>query len=504
MYQRLNSLKKTRSTLPIDIPDRLRRACSVELALPLTDIINISLTQAMYPKLWKQDWVPPAPKVTNPKVIKDLRKISCTSDFSKLYEGFLKDWIVEDIYHKLDIGQYGGRVGTGTEHMIVCLLDRILKLLDQHPDKSAVIAASLDWTAAFDRQDPTLAIKKFIELGVRPSLIPLLINYLSDRKMKVRFNGEESDFLELVGGGPQGTLIGQLEYLVFSNDNADIVSADDRYKYIDDLTVLQLVCLSGLLTDYNFTEHVASDIGLGQSFLPADSYSTQDHLNYISNWSTENLAKLNEDKCNYMVFSRAKEDFATRLTVNNCKLDRIAVTKILGVWISEDLIWDRNTKEMCRRAYSRLSMLTKLRYVGVDIEDLIDIYVLFIRSITEYCSTAFHSSLTVEQATDIERIQKTSLKIILGDSFVSYEAALEMTGLQTLHDRREKRCLDFASKCLKHPVNKRMFPLNKNLEADRMDVRNREKFEVNFAHTEKYRMSAIPFCQRKLNTHFQP
>ena len=246
---------------------------------------------------------------------------------------------------------------------------------------------------------------------------------------------------------------------------------------------------------------MASDIGLGQTFLPADSYSTQDHLNYISNFSTENLVKLNEDKCNYMVFSRAKEDFATRLTINNCKLVRIAVTKILGVWVSEDQSWDRNTKEMCRRAYSRMSMLTKLRYVGVTIEDLIDIYVLFIRSVTEYCATAFHSSLTVEQATDIERIQKTSLKIILGDSYVSYEAAMEMSGLQTLHDRREKRCLEFALRCLKHPINSRMFPLNNN--QDRIDIRNREMFEVNFARTEKYRMSALPFCQRKLNTHFQ-
>ena len=192
-------MKKTKSTLPVDIPEKLRRACSVELSEPLTDIINSSLVQAQYPKLWQQEWVTPAPKVTNPKVIKDLRKISCTSDYSKLYEGFLKDWIVEDIYNNLDIGQYGGRTGTGTEHMIVCLLDRILKLLDQHPDKSAVIAASLDWTAAFDRQDPTLAIKKFIELGVRPSLIPLLISYLSERKMKVRFNGEESDFFSLIG-----------------------------------------------------------------------------------------------------------------------------------------------------------------------------------------------------------------------------------------------------------------------------------------------------------------
>ena len=56
--------------------------------------------------------------------------------------------------------------------------------------------------------------------------------------MKVIFNGEELEFFSLIRGGPQGTLIGQLEYLVFSNDNADIVPAEDRYKYIDDLTVL--------------------------------------------------------------------------------------------------------------------------------------------------------------------------------------------------------------------------------------------------------------------------
>ena len=83
--------------------------------------------------------------------------------------------------------------------MIVCLLDRIQKLLDEHPNKSTVIAASLDWAAAFDRQDPTLAIKKFIQLGVRPSLIPLLISYLSDCQMTVKFNGEISEVLSLIG-----------------------------------------------------------------------------------------------------------------------------------------------------------------------------------------------------------------------------------------------------------------------------------------------------------------
>ena len=203
-----------------------------------------------------------------------------------------------------------------------------------------------------------------------------------------------------------------------------------------------------------------------------------------------------------MVFTRSKEDFATRLTVNKCKIDQIPVSKILGVWISEDLSWERNTKEICRKAFSRISMLTKLRYVGVSTEDLIEIYILFIRSVTEYCAVAFHSSLTVAQATDIERIQRTSLKVILGDTYVDYPAALEMSGLQTLYERRERRCLDFALKSLKHPINSRMFPINSNLGGEGMEIRSRETFEVNFKRTEQYRMFAGPFCQRKLNELF--
>ena len=276
---------------------------------------------------------------TNPQVITDLRKISCTSDYSKIFEGFLKDWIMEDVCEKIDIGQFGGQPGIGNEHKIVCFIDRILQLLDTHRDKSAVIATSLDWSVAFDRQDPTLAIIKFIKLGVRPSLIPLLASYLTDRKMKVKFNNEVSEFLDLIGGEPQVTLIGGIEYLVQSNDNADIVAAEDRFKYIDDLSVLQLVLLSGLLTDYNFHQHVASDIGIEQKYLPASSYNTQDDIDYISNCTSNNLMKLNATKCNYMVFTRTAENFATRLFVNNKFLEKVSVTKLLGVRISDDLSW---------------------------------------------------------------------------------------------------------------------------------------------------------------------
>ena len=226
--------------------------------------------------------------------------------------------------------------------------------------------------------------------------------------------------------------MGGLEYLVQSNDNADIVPPEDRFKYIDDLSILQLVCLFGLLSEYNFFQHVASDVGVDQEYLPATNYSTQQSLDYISDWTSENLMKLNEAKSSYMVISRSETKFATRLTLNNQTLDKISVTKLLGIWISEDLSWSRNCQEICQKAYSRLSIITRLKYVGVGFEDLLDIYILFIRSVTEYRAVAFHSSLTGQQSDKLEKIQKTCLKVILGEMYISYSAALEMCGLKTL------------------------------------------------------------------------
>ena len=500
IYQKIKSIKKTKSTLPIDIPAKLRDHCAIHLAAPLALIINNSLASAVYPAMWKQEWVTPAPKVTNPKGLEELRKISCTSDYSKLYESYLKKWIMEDLKDKIDIGQFGGQAGVGTEHMIVCYIDRILRLLDTHSDKAAVIATSLDWASAFDRQDPTLAILKFIKMGVRPSLIPLLASYLTDRTMRVKFKSEISDLFSLIGGGPQGTLLGGIEYLVQSNDNADFIPEEDRFKYVDDLSLLQFVCLTGLLVDYDFYQHVASDIGIEQKYLPTSSATVQDNLNHAANWTTENLMALNTAKCNFMIFTRSS-NFTTRLTIEGKNLERVNVSKLLGIWITDDLSWAKNCQEICKKAFSRLSMITKLKYVGVPIEHLLDIYILFIRSVAEYCAVAFHSSLTREQSEKLEKIQKTSLKVILGESYISYEAALEMCNLETLAERREKRCLDFALKCTKHERNSRIFPLNP-VETN-LEVRKREKFHVNFARTSHYKNSAIPYCQRKLNYHFQ-
>ena len=98
---------------------------------------------------------------------------------------------------------------------------------------------------------------------------------------------------------------------------------------------------------------------------------------------------------------------------------------------------------------------------------------------------AFHSRLTVEQSYKLERVQKVCLKVILGEMYLDYESALEMCALQPLFKRRQERCLSFALKCIKHPRNNRLFPLNPNLGQNK--IREREMFQVNHAGGEAYK-----------------
>ena len=235
--------------------------------------------------------------------------------------------------------------------------------------------------------------------------------------------------------------------------------------------------------------------------MPTEHLQTQINLDRLSSWTSDNLMRLNENKTKYVIFTRAKQDFSTRLSLNGQFIERQEHIKLLGVWLQQDGGWSKNTEEVCKNAYARMSLLTKLKYAGVSTEDLIHAYEMYIRSCLEYCSVVFHSSLTKQQEAALERCQAVCLRVILQESYISYSAALEMTGLKTLHARRLERCLSFSLKSIKHDQNKRIFPPNQNLD-NHIEARYREQFQVNFARTNSYRNSAVPFCQRLLNDHF--
>ena len=81
---------------------------------------------------------------------------------------------------------------------------------------------------------------------------------------------------------------------------------------------------------------------------------------------------------------------------------------------------------------------------GPNKSDLKKNYVLFIRSQLEQSAVVWHSSLTEQNKSDLERVQKSALKMILGQKYETYKKALSDLNLETLEESREFLCLRFA------------------------------------------------------------
>ena len=206
--------------------------------------------------------------------------------------------------------------------------------------------------------------------------------------------------------------------------------------------------------------------------------------------------KLNDKKSKYMIFNFSKKyQFSTRLKMEGKVLDQVHQTKLLGLTLQDDLSWRANTDELTKKAYKRMILLKNLFSFNVPIEDLIDIYFLYIRSIVEQSAVVWHSSLTKGEQNDLERVQKVALRIILREQYTTYLEALELTGIETLKARRAKLCLNFAKKCVKSDKTSDIFPLN----VTTVNTRRPEKYHVIHARTDRLANSAVPYMTRLLN-----
>ena len=244
--------------------------------------------------------------------------------------------------------------------------------------------------------------------------------------MVTKYHGCTSVPRNLNGGGPEGATLGILEYLSQSNHNADCVGPNERYKFVDDLTVLEIVNLLTIgLTSYNLKQHVASDIPEHGQFIPAENLQSQTYLNTINDWTKNQKMKINENKTKIMIFNPTRNyQFTTRIQLNNINVDVVKETKLLGTYISDDLKWDTNTTMLVKKANARLQLLRKVASFSSDKSDLKLIYTIFVRSILENSSTVWHNLISQENKDNLERVQKCAMKIILKNKYKDYQTAL--------------------------------------------------------------------------------
>ena len=206
-----------------------------------------------------------------------------------------------------------------------------------------------------------------IKLGIRSSIVKVVIDFLRDRKMLVKMNGQQWESFDLIGGGPQGSLVGQLLYIIASDDVAEEIPEEDQFKYIDDLLALEAINVEGKLVDYDVFQHVPSNLAPGQSFLPPDKFKTQRYNDHIFRWSNNNKMVIKQEKSNYMMISRSKQPIGTRLNINGAVLDRKQSIVHLGIHMTDSLCWEKHISEICRKAYPRVrcyqswSMLVSLQ-----------------------------------------------------------------------------------------------------------------------------------------------
>ena len=113
----------------------------------------------------------------------------------------------------------------------------------------------------------------------------------------------------------------------------------------------------------------------------------------------------------------------------------------------------------------------------------------------EMACPAWHPTLTKADSSILERVQKSALNIILGSRYTSYESALNILELDTLEERRDELCLNFARKSAAHPIHSKWFLKTKGEQ----HTRNHNTYQPVLARTGRFGKSPIPHMSNILN-----
>ena len=194
-----------------------------------------------YPVQWKMEfWVPIPKSSVSPESCEDIRIISKTSFFSKVFGSFLVDWMLSYMGPFLDPQQFGGRKGKSVVHYLLQFLKFVHTNLDKR-QPHAVIAALIDLSKAFNRVDHTLVIEDLFSMGCPSWLLKVLISYLTNRKHVVTYLGATSNPKMMPSGAPAGCLLGGFLFIAkfnwsFLRPYVERPLKSIHLKYFDDAT----------------------------------------------------------------------------------------------------------------------------------------------------------------------------------------------------------------------------------------------------------------------------
>ena len=310
-------------------------------------LFNRSLAEGCIPASQKRALVFPALKKTNldPNDCKNYRPISNLSFLSKTLERLVSIQILPYLESSglLPSHQSGFRVFHSTETALLSMLADIYSAIDK---AQVSLLALFDVSAAFDMVDHNILLQR-LESSYGLKGVPLLWlqSYLSGRTQMVIAGNSRSNWVPVLLGVPQGSVLGPLLFILYT---ADITSLFTKYSatghlFADDVQAYVHGPASTQLTLARRIEALSHDLHLWMSSNRLSLNSSKTQLIWLG--TPQQLLKID--------FSLLSENFP-KFTFSTCVRD-------LGVTLDSALTFSAHVTNLTRSSYFHLRRLRVIR-----------------------------------------------------------------------------------------------------------------------------------------------
>ena len=248
-------------------------------------------------------------------------------------------------------------LGDSCLHRLTSIIHEMYASFDANPSL-VVRGVFLDISKAFDRVWHEGLIYKIKCMGVKGDLLALIESFLFERQQRVVLNGQESEWLTIKAGVPQGSILGPLFFYIYINDLSDDLESNVKL-FADDTLMLSVV-----RDPINTSQNLNND------------------LHKVSLWAYKWKMSFNPDpskQVQEVIFSRrVNKVHHPPLLFNNSTIHQISAHKHLGIHLDEELTFKHHINEKINKANKGTGIIRKLNNI-LPRSVLLTIYRSFIR-----------------------------------------------------------------------------------------------------------------------------